>query len=47
MIREQAMRVGNADMLDGVYTDDYAYHGGMSRQEGSCLNDGRKAPDAY
>ncbi len=28
MIREQAMRAGNADKLDGVYTDDYAYHGG-------------------
>ena len=47
MIPEQAMRAGNADMLDGVYTDDYAYHAGMSRHEGSCLNDGRKAPDAY
>ena len=41
------MRAGNADMLDGVYTDDSAYHGGMSRQEGSCLIDGRTAPDAY
>jgi predicted ester cyclase len=27
IVREEAMRTGNLDMLDGVYTDDYVYHG--------------------
>lgn len=27
IIREQAMRKGSLDKLDGLYTDDYVYHG--------------------
>ena len=27
MVREEAMRKGKLDKLDGLYTDDYVYHG--------------------
>ena len=27
MVREEAMRQGNLDKLDGLFTDDYVYHG--------------------